>query len=289
MKHLFHLKDMELDEILAILARASEFKKGASVDLSGNIVANLFFEPSTRTQNSFIVAEKKLNIQDINLNPAASSVQKGESLYDTVKTFEAIGVNAVVIRATENEYYKQFENNLHIPLINGGDGSGDHPTQSLLDLMTIQEEFGDFFGKKCFIVGDISHSRVANTNVEIMRRLGMEVFLAAPELFQNPAYEYVEFDSVISEMDIIMLLRVQHERHAGRFGMNSEEYLKKYGLSKERYAKMKKDAIIMHPAPFNRGWEIDGDLCEGGRSRIFEQMTNGVYVRMAVLERSLKS
>ncbi|RRD94763.1 aspartate carbamoyltransferase catalytic subunit [Clostridiales bacterium COT073_COT-073] len=284
MRNLYNLKSLSLDDILSILKRASEFKAGAVADFSGKIIANLFFEPSTRTQNSFIMAEKKLHMQDINLNPVVSSLQKGESLYDTVKTFAAIGVDAVVIRATENEYYKQFENKLQIPLINGGDGSGDHPTQSLLDLMTIQEEFGVFLGKKCLIVGDISHSRVANTNIEIMKRLGMEVYLAAPSVFQNQNYSYVDFDEVIGDMDVVMLLRVQHERHAEKYHTTSERYLQKYGLSKERNAKMKKDAIIMHPAPFNRGWEIDGDLCEGGKSRIFEQMSNGVFVRMAVLE-----
>lgn len=284
MRNLYNLKSLSLADILSILKRAAEFKAGASADFSGKIIANLFFEPSTRTQNSFIVAEKKLHMQDINLNAAASSVQKGESLYDTVKTFEAIGVDAVVIRARENEYYKQLENNLQIPLINGGDGSGDHPTQSLLDLMTIQEEFGDFLGRKCLIVGDISHSRVANTNIEIMKRLGMEVFLAAPLEFQNEKYSYVDFDEVIGDMDVVMLLRVQHERHEERYHTTSTTYLQKYGLSKERNQRMKEDAIIMHPAPFNRGWEIDSDLCEGGKSRIFEQMTNGVFVRMAVLE-----
>lgn len=287
MKNLYNLKDLSLEEILSILQKASEFKRGKEANLSNRIVANLFFEPSTRTQNSFIVAEKKLKMQDINLNPAASSVQKGETLYDTVKTFEAIGVDAVVIRATENEFYRQFYNKLQIPLINAGDGSGDHPTQSLLDLLTIQEEFGVFLGLKCLIVGDISHSRVANTNIEIMKRLGMKVYLSAPKELQSPQYEYVGMDDIIEEVDIVMLLRVQHERHNEKFTMTAEEYLQKYGLSKARNEKMKDTAIIMHPAPFNRGWEIDGDLCEGGKSRIFEQMSNGVFVRMAVLETCL--
>lgn len=287
MKNLYNLKSLSTDDILLILQKAAEFKRGRSADFSNRIVANLFFEPSTRTQNSFIVAEKKLGMQDINLNPSSSSIQKGESLYDTVKTFEAIGVDAVVIRSSENQYYQQFYNKLQIPLINAGDGSGDHPTQSLLDLLTIQEEFGVFLGLKCVIVGDIAHSRVANTNIEIMKRLGMEVYLAAPEVLRSKEYDYVELDDVIEDMDIVMLLRVQHERHSEKFGMNATEYLARYGLSKERNQKMKDGAIIMHPAPFNRGWEIDGDLCEGGKSRIFEQMTNGVYVRMAILETCL--
>lgn len=288
MKNLYNLKSLSLQDILSILRRASEFKAGAVSDFSGKIIANLFFEPSTRTQNSFIVAEKKLQIQDINLNPITSSLQKGESLYDTVKTFEAIGVDGLVIRAKENEFYQQFHNHLQIPLINAGDGSGDHPTQSLLDLMTIQEEFGDFLNLKCLIVGDISHSRVANTNIEIMKRLGMEVYLAAPQALQSSAYAYVDMDRVLDQVDIVMVLRVQHERHEDKFQMTADQYLKAYGLSKDRNDRMKSTAIIMHPAPFNRGWEIDGDLCEGGKSRIFNQMTNGVFVRMAVLEYCLR-
>lgn len=287
MKHMTTLKQLKAEEILAILDRAEEFKKGEQKTYSNMVFANLFFEPSTRTQNSFIMAEKKMGIQDINMNVEASAVKKGESLYDTVKTFEALGVNGVVIRSSEEKYYEQLVGKVNIPVLNGGDGAGDHPTQSLLDLMTIREEFGKLEGLKILILGDIRFSRVAKTNIEVMKRLGMEVFICAPEPLKDPSYDYIDCDDAFGKVDVVMLLRVQHERHEHRMNMTQEEYLAKYGLNKSRYAEMKDHAIIMHPAPFNRGWEIDTDLVESPKSRIFKQMANGVFTRMAVIERAL--
>lgn len=288
MKNLTNLRELTIEEITKILDRAEEFKKGDALDLSGKVIGNLFFEPSTRTMNSFIMAQKKLKIEEITLNPETSSLKKGESLYDTVKTFESIGVNAVVIRATEDKYYDKLIGHINIPIINGGDGSGDHPTQSLLDLMTIREEFGKFSGLKVLIMGDIRYSRVARTNIEIMRRLGMEVTLSAPEELRDPAYTYIDEDSSFEDFDIIMLLRVQHERHPEHFKVTQVEYLEKYGLNDRRYDELKESAIIMHPAPFNRGWEIKSELVESKKARIFKQMENGVFTRMAVIERSLE-
>lgn len=287
MKNLTTLKELQVPEILSILDRSEEFKKGERKTYSNTVFANLFFEPSTRTQNSFIMAEKKLGIQDINMNVESSSVKKGETLYDTVKTFEAIGVSGVVIRSSEERYYEELVGKLKIPVLNGGDGAGDHPTQSLLDLFTIREEFGDFKGLKILILGDIRFSRVAKTNIEVMRRLGMDVSICAPEPLRDAAYEYIDCEDSFGEMDVVMLLRVQHERHEHRMNMSQEEYLENYGLNRKRYDEMKDSAIIMHPAPFNRGWEIDTDLVESPKSRIFKQMENGVYVRMAVIERAL--
>lgn len=287
MKHMTTLKELKAEEILAILDRAEDFKKGEQKTYSNMVFANLFFEPSTRTQNSFIMAEKKMGIQDINMNVEASSVKKGETLYDTVKTFEALGVNGVVIRSSEERYYEQLVGKVKIPVLNGGDGAGDHPTQSLLDLMTIREEFGKLEGLKVMILGDIRFSRVAKTNIEVMKRLGMEVFICAPEPLKDPAYDYIDCDDAFGKVDVVMLLRVQHERHDHRMNITQEEYLAEYGLNKNRYAEMKEHAIIMHPAPFNRGWEIDSDLVESPKSRIFKQMANGVFARMAVIERAL--
>ena len=284
MKNLFNLKDFTVKEIYNILDLTEEFEKGKKVDYKGEkIVANLFFEPSTRTNYSFNVAELKLNCKRINFNAENSSVKKGETLYDTAKTFESFGVAALVIRASEKEYYKHFNGTINIPIINGGDGSGSHPTQSLLDLYTIRKEFGKLEGLKIAIVGDIKNSRVAHTNIEVMKRLGMQVFISGPVEFRESEYEFVELDDVIEDMDIVMLLRVQHERHEGTSSMTAEEYNKQYGLNKERVDKMKKTAIIMHPAPFNRGVEITDDVVECDRSRIFPQITNGVNVRKAVL------
>lgn len=208
---------------------------------------------------------------------------KGETLYDTVKTFEAIGVDGVVIRHPQNNYFDELIPNLNIPIFNGGDGSGNHPTQSLLDLLTILQEYGEFEGLKIAIVGDIAHSRVAHTNIEVMNRLGMEVHVVAPEQFQEVGYHWETLDEVIEEMDIIMLLRVQHERHDNGMSLTKEEYHQQYGLTVEREKRMKDGAIIMHPAPFNRGVEIANEVVECERSRIFKQMENGVYVRMSVL------
>ncbi len=288
MKNLFSLKDLSVLDIHKILDEAEAFKSGKEYKgLEGKKVANLFFEASTRTHYSFIAAEKNLGMKDTNFNAEASSVKKGESLYDTVKTFESIGFDALVIRHPQNSYFNQLEG-IKIPILNGGDGTGNHPTQSLLDLMTIREEFGTFEGIKCTIVGDIRHSRVAHTNIEVMKRLGMEVYVSGPTEFDDGSGEYIDLDKAIKEMDVIMLLRVQYERHGYEIQLSKEEYLKNYGLTMEKVKKMKPGAIIMHPAPFNRKTEIDDDVVECEKSRIFKQMNNGVYVRMAVLKRGFE-
>ncbi len=287
-KHLTRLSDFTVEEIMEILERANRYASGETIpQLEGKVVANLFFEPSTRTQYSFMMAEQKLGLKTMDFTAETSSVQKGETLYDTVKTFEAIGVDGVVIRHPQNNYFEELIPNLNIPIFNGGDGSGNHPTQSLLDLLTIYQEYGKFEGLKIAIVGDIAHSRVAHTNIEVMNRLGMEVHLVAPEQFQEEGYAWENLDEVLEEMDIIMLLRVQHERHDGGMQLTKEEYHKQYGLTVEREKRMKEGAIIMHPAPFNRGVEIADDVVECKRSRIFKQMSNGVFIRMAVLVGSL--
>ena len=289
-KHLTRLSDLTIDEILEILQVANRLANGETTcSLSGGVVANLFFEPSTRTQYSFLMAEQKLGLNTMDFSAQTSSVQKGETLYDTVKTFEAIGVDAVVIRHPQNNYFDELIGKIDIPILNGGDGSGNHPTQSLLDLLTIYQEYGRFEGLKIAIVGDIAHSRVAHTNIEVMTRLGMDVHLVAPAQFQEPGYDWEELDKVLEDMDIVMLLRVQHERHDGTMVLTKDEYHQKYGLTVEREKRMKEGAIIMHQAPFNRGVEIADEVVECNRSRIFKQMSNGVFIRMACLHRSLKN
>ena len=289
-KHLTRLSDLTIDEILEILQVANRLANGETTcSLSGGVVANLFFEPSTRTQYSFLMAEQKLGLNTMDFSAQTSSVQKGETLYDTVKTFEAIGVDAVVIRHPQNNYFDELIGKIDIPILNGGDGSGNHPTQSLLDLLTIYQEYGRFEGLKIAIVGDIAHSRVAHTNIEVMTRLGMDVHLVAPAQFQEPGYDWEELDKVLEDMDIVMLLRVQHERYDGTMVLTKDEYHQKYGLTVEREKRMKEGAIIMHPAPFNRGVEIADEVVECNRSRIFKQMSNGVFIRMACLHRSLKN
>ncbi len=286
MKGLFNLKSLTLQQINQILSLAFQLKSGFSLSYPDKRIATLFFENSTRTHNSFVMAMLKLGIKFDDINVSQSSVNKGETLYDTVKTLEALGFDAVIIRHSQNEYYKELEN-VNMPIINAGDGSGSHPTQSLLDLMTIKEEFSKFEGLKCCIVGDIVHSRVAHTNAEIMKRLGMKVYIAGPKDFLDDTAEVIDLDEAIKTCDVIMLLRVQFERNA-TLNMSKEEYHKKYGLNMDRVNNMKENAIIMHPAPVNRGIEIADDVVECEKSRIFKQMTNGVYVRMAVIKEVLE-
>ena len=283
MKDLLTLKELSVDEIQSILDLALECEKGKYDNfLKDKIIANCFFEPSTRTQYSFNTAELRLGMKPLSFNPAGSSLNKGESFYDTIKTFESFGISGIVIRDVHDRYYEDIRH-LDFHILNAGDGAGDHPSQSLLDLLTIRKEFGKFEGLKIAIVGDISHSRVAHTNIEVMERLGMECFVSGPEEYREEGYNFIDFDKAVEEMDIIMLLRVQHERHKEEMQISLEDYNKQYGLNMDRVNKMKDHAIIMHPAPFNRGVEINDDVVECDKSRIFTQITNGVLVRMAML------
>ena len=249
---------------------------------------NLFFEPSTRTHYSFDTAALRLNCKTLNFDAEGSSLKKGESLYDTVKTFEMFGVDGLIIRHTDNEYYKDLVGKIKAPILNAGDGTGNHPSQSLLDLYTIQKQFGNFNGLKIAIVGDIRHSRVAHSNKNVMERLGMKVYCIAPKELRDENCVDMELDDVLEEMDIIMMLRVQRERHGRDTHMTKEEYFDQYGINMDRVKKMKENAIIMHPAPFNRGVEIADEVVECQKSRIFPQIRNGVYVRMAMIEMALE-
>ncbi|KKB73816.1 MULTISPECIES: aspartate carbamoyltransferase catalytic subunit [Bacillus] len=290
MKHLTAMNELSLEEIFGLIEEAEALKKGKSDRvLSGKFAANLFFEPSTRTRFSFEVAEKKLGMNVLNLDGVSTSVQKGESLYDTVRTLESIGADVCVIRHSEDDYYKELVGRVGIPVINAGDGCGQHPTQSLLDLMTIHEEFGKFDGLTVSIHGDIKHSRVARSNAEVLSRLGAAVLFSGPDEWRdadNPYGTYVPADEAVANSDVVMLLRIQHERHQTKTA--DRGFLQTFGLSLERAKRLKKDAIIMHPAPVNRGVEIDSALVESAQSRIFKQMENGVYIRMAVLKRALE-
>jgi len=286
--NILKLANLEIKEIEELLKSATAFKSGKKkINYNGEkIIANLFFEPSTRTHYSFETAELKLGCKTIDFAPESSSMKKGETLYDTVKTFESLGVDAVVIRHREDEYYKQL-NNIKIPILNGGDGTKDHPSQSLLDLYTIKEEFGHFEGLKVLIVGDIKHSRVAHSNIKVMERLGMKVYTSGPEEFKDEELEFVNFDEYLPQVDVVMLLRIQLERHNEKINIDAKSYNKKYGLNVENVSKMKEKAIIMHPAPFNRNVEISDDVVECSKSRIFKQIENGVFVRMAMIEKVL--
>ena len=283
------LSRISTDSIGNILKEAQAFSEGKISKIDGDVfAANLFFENSTRTKTSFEVAERKLGFSVIPFDISTSSVKKGESLYDTVKTLESLGMDMVVIRHQQNEFYKELEN-IQIPIINGGDGTGNHPSQTILDLMTIYQEFGTFKNLKICIAGDVKHSRVANSAQQALEKLGATIYFSGPEIwFDKSTENFKNLDDIIEEIDVLMLLRIQHERHDHQSSYTADEYLQKFGLTKNRETKMKKSAIIMHPAPINRGVEIDTDLVECERSRIFKQMQNGVFARMAILKKALE-
>lgn len=287
MKNLLTLQTWSTAEVEKLLDQAESTPSDHLPHKSKPLtVGNLFFEPSTRTKNSFEMAEKQLGLDFLCLEADVSSIKKGESLYDTAKTMEAIGCDALVIRHPEQAFYKELAG-LQIPVINAGDGAGDHPTQSLLDLLTIRQEFGRFENLHIVFAGDIKHSRVARTNIEILRRLGARVSVTGPDQWLVTPGEDVQIlpmDAAAAQADVLMLTRVQTERHRGENLYDKTNYHKMFGLTVERERRMKQHAIIMHPAPVNRGAEIAGELVESERSRIFKQMTNGVTVRKAVLQ-----
>ncbi len=287
------ITELSTEKIYKIVDEALSFSEGKIMRPNSDVyVSNLFFEDSTRTKTSFEVAERKLGLNVIPFDVNQSSVNKGETLYDTIKTLKAIGVNLVVIRHKKDRYFDELQG-IEIAIINGGDGTGNHPSQTMLDLMTIKQEFGKFEGLHVGIVGDLKHSRVANSNAEALQKLGAKVSFSGPkEWFDAESVSsgvFQELDDLIETVDVLMLLRIQHERHDTKTTINTSEYLKKYGLTVEREKRMKSHAIIMHPAPVNRDVEIDSNLVECTRSRIFKQMENGVYARMAILKDTLEN
>ncbi|WP_010193088.1 aspartate carbamoyltransferase catalytic subunit [Bacillus sp. m3-13] len=289
MRHLRTMSDLANEEIMALIVEAIEFQQGKQwTPEKQTFVANLFYESSTRTKCSFEVAERRLGLQVLPFEVSTSSVNKGESLYDTAKTLESLGVSALVVRHPEEEYFNQLHT-IDAAIINGGDGCGNHPTQSLLDLMTIYQEFEHFEDLKITIIGDIRHSRVARSNAEVLERLGATVRFVAPDEWVDKSHAkeaYIKMDDAIQTSDVVMLLRIQHERHhSGKAGL--DDYHEQYGMTIQREKEMKPNSIIMHPAPINRGVEIASELVECERSRIFKQMENGLYMRMAVLKRAL--
>ncbi|ANE47393.1 aspartate carbamoyltransferase [Paenibacillus swuensis] len=290
---LLGLKELSAGDIVSILDRAAyweaSFPKQTDT-LHGKFIANMFFENSTRTRFSFEMAQKRLGAQVMNFAAAASSVQKGESVYDTVRTLESTGVDAGVIRLKPIGLLAEIAQKIKMPLINAGDGNNEHPTQALLDLYTMRKHFGEIRGLTVSIIGDINHSRVARSNLWALTKLGAKVQFCAPETMKAPDLAglapYVSIDEAI-RADVVMMLRVQLERHEQGLMTTAEEYRANYGLTVERMHAMAKHAIIMHPAPINRDVEIDDELVEHEKSKIFEQMSNGVPIRMAVVERAL--
>lgn len=288
MKHFISMSQLTTKEIMSTLETAENYRVNNFKMEEPLFVANLFYEPSTRTKMSFTVAQRKMGLEPLDFIPEASSVKKGESLYDTIRTFESIGAQMIVIRHQEDDWYKHINANINIPIVNAGAGKAEHPTQCLLDLLTIYQEFGHFKNINVVIAGDIKHSRVAHSNAHALKRLGANVFLSAAPGFEDESLEfpYISMDLATEICDVVMLLRIQNERHESVLAQ--ESYLENYGLTKKREAKMQDHAIIMHPAPINRNVEIDSDLVECKRSRIFKQMNNGVYARMAIMTKLLR-
>ncbi|WP_101809492.1 aspartate carbamoyltransferase catalytic subunit [Paenibacillus sp. FSL W8-1187] len=291
-KSLLGLKGMGREELESILSRAAHWERQeqkVQPVLAGSFVANMFFENSTRTRFSFEVAEKRLGAEVLNFSAAESSVQKGESIYDTVRTLESMGIDAGIIRLKPAGVLEELAERIQVPLINAGDGNNEHPTQALLDLYTMRQQFGPLSGLRVSIIGDIKHSRVARSNYWGLKQFGAQVRFCAPENMRENELDvaYVSMEEAL-EADVVMMLRVQLERHEGGMLRSAEEYREQYGLTAERAARLAPHAIIMHPAPVNRDVEIDGDLVEHPQSRIFPQMQNGVPVRMAVIERALR-
>ncbi|MBY6036163.1 aspartate carbamoyltransferase catalytic subunit [Fictibacillus nanhaiensis] len=290
MKHLLSMSELSISDVQSLLNEAEDFKNGKQDRfLQDKMVANLFFEPSTRTKFSFEAAEHKLGLKPLNVEVGGSSVQKGETLYDTLRTLEEIGVSAFVIRHPQDRYFEGLAEKINIPIINAGDGCGNHPTQSLLDLLTIQQEFIVLQGLTVVIVGDILHSRVARSNAEVLRKMGANVLFSGPKEWFVDEWkdDFIPMDEAVETADVLMMLRIQHERHNGGMLLSKEEYHQLYGLTVEREKRMKAHSIIMHPAPVNRGVEIADELVESQRSRIFKQVQNGVWIRMAVLKWTL--
>ncbi|WP_125566649.1 aspartate carbamoyltransferase catalytic subunit [Companilactobacillus insicii] len=296
MKHILSMSELTNEDVYGLIDTAIDFKNGKKSNIGKDKFAmNLFFENSTRTKSSFQVAEMKLGMKEIAFEASTSSTTKGESLYDTVKTVESIGASVAVIRHPQDKYYEELiNNNVNIHIINGGDGTGQHPSQSLLDLMTIFEHYGHFEGLKVGIIGDLSHSRVAHSNAEILTRLGADVSFGGLDSWYTDEFKaigtHMSVDELCQEMDVVMLLRVQHERLSSEENksFSKEDYFQEYGLDMRRVEMMKPDAMVMHPAPVNRGVEIADDVVECDKSYIFPQMTNSVYMRMAMIEAVLE-
>lgn len=294
-KHFTALADLPVSTIQYLLNRSHFFSQSSPKNISEilqyKVIANVFFEPSTRTRISFEMAAKRMGADVINFDLSNSSVKKGETLYDTLRTIESIGADALVLRHSDDRIFETLTPELRSPLVNAGAGKNEHPSQCLLDLLTIEQEFKKLEGINVLIIGDIRHSRVAGSMILTAPRLGMTISLAGPEeLLPNLMPENCltgNLDQLISQADVVMCLRNQFERHE-RLELGPDEFHLKWGLNSERVNKMKKTSIIMHPAPINRGVEIADELVEHPQSRIFTQMKNGVFARMAILEWALK-
>ena len=294
-KDLLGLRELSAEEIKLALATAESFREISLRPikkvpaLRGKTVVNLFFEPSTRTRTSFELAAKRLSADIINISTTTSSIAKGETTMDTVRNLEALKVDILVIRHAAAGVPHTIAKYSRASVVNAGDGSHEHPTQALLDLLTIQQKKGRIDGLHAVIIGDIAHSRVARSNIWGLTKLGARVTVCGPPTLIPPHIEAlgarVEWDlkTAMRDADVLMLLRIQHERQEAALVPSLREYRLRYGIDRERMKLAKPDVLIMHPGPVNRGVELDSSVADGANSAILDQVTNGVAVRMAAL------
>jgi len=294
-KDLLGLEELSRQEIEMILTTAESFKEVTTREikkvpaLRGKTVVNLFYEPSTRTRVSFEVAAKRLSADVINIATETSSVKKGETLIDTGKNIEALKADIIIIRHDYSGAAAMLARNLGISVVNAGDGWHEHPTQALLDMFTLKEKIGRLEGLKVSIIGDIAHSRVARSNIWGLTKMGAKVTVCAPKMLIPPAIEELgarvthNIDEALKDADAVNVLRMQFERDELNAFPKQIEYFINYGITHQRLKKAKKDIIIMHPGPINRGIEMSSRVADGVNSVILEQVTNGIAVRMAVL------
>ena len=294
-KDLLSIEELSKEEIELVLQTAESFKEVSSREvkkvpaLRGKTIASLFFESSTRTRTSFELAAKRLSADIINFSSSGSSTSKGESLRDTARNIEAMQVDTIVMRHPSSGSAEYLARHLKAGVINAGDGIHEHPTQGLLDLYTIRERKKSFEGLNVCLIGDILHSRVARSNIWGLKKMGAKVTVCGPPTLIPKKIEELgvevsyDLDKILPKQDVLNILRIQLERQSNAFFPSIREYAAEYGISNERMKKAKKDVMVMHPGPINRGVELSGEVADGAQSVILDQVTNGVAVRMAVL------
>lgn len=294
-RHLLGLEDLSEQELLHILDTAEGFKEVSTRSikkvpaLRGKVVVNLFFEDSTRTRTSFALAASRLSADVLEFTAQASSVSKGETLRDTARNIEAMGVDLVVIRHAAAGAAHYVSRCIEACIVNAGDGQHEHPTQGLLDIFTIREIKGRVAGLRVAIVGDIAHSRVARSDLWGLTKLGAEVIVVGPSTLVPRTFEQMgarvshNLDEVIGQVDVINMLRIQSERITSSVFPSVQEYSRLFGLTRERLARAKPDLLVMHPGPINRGVELASEVADGAQSAVLRQVTNGLAVRMAVM------
>lgn len=298
LKHLLGIRELSADQITYLLDTAESFRDISKREikkvpaLRGRTVINLFFEPSTRTRTSFEIAAKRLSADAVNISVSTSSVSKGETLLDTARNLEAMAPDCIVIRHSAAGAPQHLARACSAAIVNAGDGAHEHPTQALLDALTIREHKGRLAGLKVAIIGDVLHSRVARSNIYLLSKLGASVSVSGPgtlvprefaELIEQGVRVERTIEEAIADADVVMILRLQRERQTDAFFPSMREYAVHYGLHQRHLDRAAADAIVMHPGPMNRGIEIASEIADGGRSLILDQVTNGVAVRMAVL------